>query len=261
MNVFTLKKISAGYPDKQVLHGVDLNICCGDFVSIIGPNGAGKSTLLKTLAGSLSPESGSIFFLERNLQAYSRRELAAERSVVEQFSSPALSFTVFDYIMLGRFPHQKFWDVQRKEDFEVVENALKVTDSEHLRERFITELSGGELQLVQIARAFSQNSSVIILDEPVSHLDINHSVQIMDLLYSLNSTGSTIVTVLHDINLASEYSSRMIGVMDGCLFFDGDPEDVVNVDTVSSLFGIRCAVEKSPLSGKPVVYPCPGHLR
>ncbi|MFC1670393.1 ABC transporter ATP-binding protein, partial [Spirochaetota bacterium] len=190
---------------------------------------------------------------------YERMEVARHMSMVPQFFESIVSFTVGDFILTGRFPYKNFWDVNSAEDLAAVEEALKITDTEHLRDRTITELSGGELQLVAIARALVQNREVILLDEPLSSLDLSHSVQIMDILHRLNSEGSTILIVLHDINIASDYCSRIIALKEGNIFCDGNPEESIKEEIMNGLYNTNCSVKLNPVTGKPYVFPHPGY--
>jgi iron complex transport system ATP-binding protein len=261
MSVFELKSMTAGYGGEPVLKSLDLAVGEGEFVSIIGPNGAGKSTLLKTMAGDITPSGGAVYFRGRPLRGYRPRELARHFSIVHQAIETLAPFTAREFVRLGRFPHQGALAVESVEDREIVAWAADTTGVSGLMERRLTELSGGELQLVRIAHALAQNSGVILLDEPVSHLDIQHTVMIMDILWKLNRQGATVAVVLHDINIASDYSSRIIGMKQGGLFFSGEPGDVLRYDLVEALFGTSCIVLKNPTTGRPFVYPGPGYVK
>jgi iron complex transport system ATP-binding protein len=161
---------------------------------------------------------------------------------------------------MGRFPHQAAFVVETGEDRGIIEWAAETTGVTHLLSRNITELSGGELQLVRIAHALAQNRGVILLDEPISHLDIQHAVMIMDILWKLNRGGATVVVVLHDINMASDYSGRIVGIKDGGIFMSGPPDEVLRYDLLESLFGTPCIVMRNPTTGRPFVYPVPGFV-
>ena len=258
--VFELINLHAGYDADEVLHNINLTVREGDFISIIGPNGAGKSTMLKTMAGLIKPSSGDILFKTRPMSRYSRRDLALNFSVVRQFQENLLPFTVIDFIKLGRFPHQKRWQVETDIDRKIISDAIEMTVISHLLNRQITELSGGEQQLVFITQALVQNSNTIILDEPVSHLDINHTTMIMDILHRLNLQGTTVITVLHDMNLASDYCSRICALKKGGIFFDGAPDEVLKYNLIEELFETPCVVLDNPITHKPFVYPVPEYI-
>jgi len=258
--VFELKDLYAGYDELKVLHGINLTIRKGDFIAIIGPNGAGKSTILKAMAGLIKPFSGEILFKSLPMAGYSRRDLALNFSVVRQFQENILPFTVIEFIKLGRFPHQKLLQMETDIDRKTVSDSIKMTGISHLLKRQITELSGGEQQLVFITQALVQNSDTIILDEPVSHLDINHTTMIMDILHRLNLQGTTVITVLHDMNIASDYCSRICALKDGEIFFNGSPEEVLKYNLIEELFETPCVVLENPITKKPFVYPVPEYI-
>ncbi|HPQ52603.1 MAG TPA: ABC transporter ATP-binding protein [Spirochaetota bacterium] len=261
MNVFTADSLCAGYRNKEVLHDIDLAVDEGEFVAIIGPNGAGKSTLLRLLSGYIAPSKGNIHFMGRPVAAYTRREFSRELSVVPQFVNADLSFTVREFGELGLFPHRKILDIGVSPEGETVDAALDAADISHLRDRRMTEISGGERQLAYIARALVQSSRVMLLDEPVSHLDISHAIRIMDVLHAQNRQGTTVITVLHDVNLAAEYCSRIIALKDGRVFGEGEPRDVLTYENVEGLFDTVCIVTENPVSKRPLVYPVPGFIR
>lgn len=260
MSIFELTSLSAGYGGAPVLKGLSMSIGEGEFISMIGPNGAGKSTILKILTGDLVPTGGTVSFRGRPLRDYRPRDLARHFSIVHQARETVLPFTVHDFIRMGRFPHQGAFVVESEQDGEVIQWAAETTGVCDLLPRRLTELSGGELQLVRVAHALAQNSRVILLDEPVSHLDIQHAVMIMDILWKLNHEGATVIAVLHDINIASDYSSRIIGVKSGEIFFNGGPGEVLRYDLVEALFNTNCIVMKNPTTGRPFVYPVPGYV-
>lgn len=258
--IFELKNLYAGYNENPVLHNISFSVKRGDFIAIIGPNGAGKSTMLKTMSGLIKPDSGKILFKNKAMSRYSRRNLAVNFSVVRQFQENLLPFTVIDFIKLGRFPHQKLWQMETEKDKETISSAIEMTGITPLLKRQITELSGGEQQLVFITQALVQNSDIIILDEPVSHLDINHTTMIMDILYRLNLQGTTIITVLHNMNIASDYCSRICSIKKGEIFFDGEPEEVLKYNLIEELFETPCVVLENPITKKPFVYPVPEYV-
>ncbi len=261
MSLFTLQDITAGYGRTRVLTGIDLTLGRGEFTGIIGPNGAGKSTLLKILARIIRPQSGTVLLNDAPLGEYSSRAFAREVSVVQQFMENLLPFTVYEFIRMGRFPHQRLLETESGHDRDVVESSFTATGIPHLRDRLLTELSGGERQLVFIARALAQECAVIILDEPVSHLDIHHALRIMDILHNLNGKGTTIITVLHDINMASDYCSRIIALKDGKIFSDGPPAEIVTYGMIESLFDTVCVVFENPMTKNPYTFPVPGYIR
>jgi len=261
MGLISLRSVTAGYAKKSVLRDVSLDINRGDFLGIIGPNGAGKSTLLRVLSGYLRPFSGKVLFRDAERSAAGKKCLAREISVVSQSMEGVPPFPVRDYVALGRFPHQRALSLPSGEDVRIVSAAIEAVGITHLASRPLGALSGGERQLAHIARALAQSGSVMLLDEPISHLDISHAIRVMDTLHSMRQRGITVVAVLHDINMASEYCSRLVAVREGSVFFDGAPEEVMTYTNVESLFGTVCVVTQNPSSRKPLTYPVPGYVR
>jgi iron complex transport system ATP-binding protein len=261
VSLYELNEVVAGYGGAPVLKGIGVALKRGEFIGIIGPNGAGKSTLLKVLTRAIKPESGSVRLKGAVLDEYSSASFAREVSVVHQFMENLLPFPVLEFIRMGRFPHQKLLAAESAHDREIVEYSIEATGITHLRDRTLTELSGGERQMVFIARALAQECGIIILDEPVSHLDIRHAVQIMDLLHGLNRAGTAIITVLHDINIASDYCSRIVALKDGRVFSDGPPSAIVTYGLIESLFDTVCVVFENPMTKKPYTFPVPEYVR
>ncbi len=260
MNILNVRSLEAGYGKIPVLREISTSINSVDFIGIIGPNGAGKSTLIKALAALLPSEKGTIEFLGTSLFDYPKPELARRMSVVPQFLENILPFSVRNFVETGRFPYKNFWEGETKEDKKIIEDALKTTGTIHLTDRLLTTLSGGELQLVSIARALAQNNEILLLDEPISSLDLRHTVRIMDLLYGLNKAGSTIISVLHDINTAADYCSKIIALKNGRILFEGTPEECITAEIISALFDSNCSVDKNPVTERPYVYPHPEYL-
>lgn len=259
MKLFECSNIKAGYNNIPVLNIPHFTINTGDFIGIIGPNGAGKSTLLKLFARILHPLTGTITYKNSNLTALPHTEYAAKVSAVIDIER-VLPYTVASFVALGRFPHASLTGLTES-DYKAIDAAITQCNIQLIKDKKLTELSSGELQRVNIARALAQSTECVLLDEPVSHLDIHHSYAIMDILRKLNENGSTIIAILHDINIASEYCSRIIGLKDGNIFFDGKPEECITYQNIEALFDCVCLVYTNPISGKPYVYPVPAHVK
>ncbi len=259
MTLFECKNITAGYRKIPVLDIPYCTINTGDFIGIIGPNGAGKSTLLKLLARILAPLSGTIAYKQNDIASIPYAVYAAQVSSVIDIER-VLPYTVFSFVALGRFPHASVARLNAR-DYDAIEQAMHYCNIAHIQHKKLTELSSGELQRVNIARALAQSTECILLDEPVSHLDIHHAYTIMDILKKLNESGSTIIAILHDINIASEYCSRIIGIKNGTIFFDGNPQECITYQNIEALFDCVCLVYTNPISGRPYVYPVPEHVK
>jgi iron complex transport system ATP-binding protein len=254
--ILDIRNMSAGYGGCPVLENITLEIKAGDFIAIMGPNGAGKSTLLKVMCGLLKPSRGELALRGGLLSRMGAMEIARRLSVVHQFAGTVMPYTVRDFAALGMFPRRDGAGGRRETD-----EALDMCDISGLADRSLAELSGGERQLAFIARALVQNRDLILLDEPVSHLDVNHVTRIMDILHRLNREGGTVITVLHDLNLAADYCGRIIALKDHGVFFDGAPSEVMRYDLIETLFGVVCVVRDNPISGRPFAYVVPEHLR
>jgi len=259
--LYELRNCRAGYGERTVLEDISLDMRRNEFIGIIGPNGAGKSTLMKVLTGNLPPSAGGVLFQGKALERYTNRWLSRRMAVVHQSLENLLPIPVYDFVMLGRFPFQGFLKGESAEDRENVERSIEETDIGPLRERAVDELSGGEKRLVFIARALAQNRELILLDEPTAHLDIQHTMKIMDVLHNLHSGGTTVITILHDINTAANFCTRIVALKDGRLFADGTPEEVIGYETMERLFGTLCVVLENPQTGKPYTIPVPEHVR
>lgn len=251
---FVCSGVSAAYDGAQVLRNVDLSIASGEMLGVIGPNGSGKSTLLRVLSGALPPVCGGAMVAGRDILRLRARERAKLVGVVGQETALTFAFPVWDLVAMGRHAHLAPLSGLTAHDRDVVRWALERTDCLHLRQRLITELSGGELQRVIIARALAQEPRALLLDEPTSQLDLNHQLEIGCLLRDLNrERGMTIVWVSHELNLAAEFCERIVMVADGGVIADGPPEHVITEELLRRLYGVAVPVIPNPRSGRPHV--------
>ncbi|MGI6038211.1 MAG: heme ABC transporter ATP-binding protein [Limnochordia bacterium] len=244
--------------EKQVLQGIDLTVEAGDFLGIIGPNGCGKTTLLKIIAKALRPQGGIIRLMDRPLAQLSQREIAQRLGVVPQRWQTGFAYTVKEVVGMGRFAHKKLLRPTSTRDRQVIDRAMELTQVAHLARRPITQLSGGELQRVLIAQALAQNPQVLLLDEATSNLDINHQMEIMELIKELNdSDGLTVIAVMHDLNMAAQYCQRLVLLQQGQIFAQGTPEEVLTPDNIRQVYGTNVRIRKDPLSGRPFIMAYP----
>lgn len=249
-----LQSLRVAYDGHEVLHGLDLQVASGEMVGLLGPNGSGKSTLLRVLAGLLAPASGQIHLSDRPLRQLSSRERARRVALVPQSVLIPFAFPVSDVVAMGRHPHLGLLGAPTPRDFEIIHQALQETDCAHLQDRLVTELSGGELQRVIIARALAQQATLLLLDEPTAHLDINHQLEIARLLGRLNrEQGLTVLWVSHDLNLAAEFCQRLVMLHDGRVTADGTPGQVLTPETVERVYGVKLPIHPNPQSGRPQV--------
>lgn len=253
-NILTVNSLSGGYGKETIINNLSVEIIKGDFLGIIGPNGSGKSTLLKLMSQVLTPYKGTVEFQNQKIQHIPLKALRRKMAFVPQDTLFNFSFSVWEIVLMGRIPHLSRMQTETKNDFSIAEGALSLTDSRHLKNKYIDELSAGERQRVIISRALTQEPVLLFLDEPTSHLDIGHQIQIMDLLKKLNRESNlTIIMVLHDLNLASEYCNRIILLKEGTIFKEGPPRDVLTYQNIETVYNTIVVVIKNPVSGKPYV--------
>jgi iron complex transport system ATP-binding protein len=242
------------YEKKPVLCGINIMIEKGEMVGIIGPNGSGKTTLLKCLSRVLDIVKGRITIDGQEIQELSREELARRVAVVPQMTSIAFGFTVREMVLMGRTPHLGRLGLETKDDLELAETNIKLTGLEHLGDRMVTDISGGELQRAVIARALTQQPEYLLLDEPTSHLDIYNQLEILDLIRDLNAQNrTTIIAVFHDINLAARYCERLIMMKEGRIAIDGPTVDVLKSENIRNIFSVETDVRVNPIIQKPTV--------
>lgn len=226
----------------SIISGISLSVEAGDRLAIIGPNGAGKSTLLRCLYRGLKPQRGNIRLDGMDLWSIGPRQVAQRIAVVPQETPSDFPFSVRDVVLMGRIPHRKGMARWSDRDHEVTTEALARLQLEPLALRQFISLSGGEKQRVLIARALAQEPDLIILDEPTNHLDIRHQLEILELLKGL---GRTIITTLHDINLAADFATHVAVLDCGRLTGHGEPTDVLTVEHISSAFRVGASLHQT----------------
>jgi iron complex transport system ATP-binding protein len=246
MSSLALRNIVCGYaPQKPIIKDISLTVEEGQFVGIVGPNGSGKTTLLRAITGLLPVDHGTIHIGSHLLGSLEKKELAKKVAFVPQLMEPVDGFTVAELIMLGRTPYFERFSFEHPDDRDAVEWAIEELQIDGLRDRPTTELSGGEFQRVAIARALAQEPKLLLLDEPISHLDIRYQVKICKLLRKLRSHRSIIAT-FHDLNIASRFCSRLILLKNGELIAEGPPAEVVTPANIWKAYRLKVTVRKNP---------------
>jgi iron complex transport system ATP-binding protein len=246
--------LHASYGGTEVLRHVDLSLQPGEMVGLLGPNGSGKSTLLRVLSGLLAPTGGTVTLAGLDLHQHTARHRARLIGLVPQYAHIPFAFSVTDVVAMGRNPYLGLMQSPRAEDQAAITAALERTDCTHLRDRLVTELSGGELQRVIIARALAQEPRVLLLDEPTAHLDLNHQLDIANMLRHLNrEQGLTVLWVSHDLNLAAEFCERLVMLQNGRVVADGKPDEVITPKWLADIYGLKLPVANNPASGRPQV--------
>jgi iron complex transport system ATP-binding protein len=242
--------ICCGYGQTDVLKDVSFSVEKGECIGIIGPNGSGKSTLLKAMSKILKPTSGSVVLLGKGLDQYSSKELARNMAVVPQDAGVEFDFSCLDIVTMGRSPHMKRFEIEGKKDMDIVRQSMELTNTWGLRDRPYSQVSGGERQRLTIARALAQQPSVLLLDEPVSHLDIEHQIEVLDLVERLKKEkGIMVVMILHDLNLAARYCDRLILLSGNSILAGGRPDEVLTEANIACAFHARVLIRKHPLTG------------
>jgi len=242
--------------DYDILKNINVSFDTGKFIGIIGPNGSGKTTLLRHVSAWLKPAKKTVLINGRDVLSYSEKELAHEMALVAQSTKIEFEFTAMDVVLMGRNPYISRFQNESSEDLQIVQRAMEATNTWHLKERTASSLSGGELQRVMVARALAQDTDILLMDEPISHLDIQHQIQILDLIKKLQLTKNlAVVAVLHDLNMAAQYCDELVLLCNGEVYCSGPVEEVLTSDNISRVYGIDVYVMKNPLNGYPLVIP------
>ncbi|MFJ9322067.1 ABC transporter ATP-binding protein [Streptomyces globisporus] len=256
----TAEGLTLGYGDRTVVDSLDLDIPPGRITVIVGANACGKSTLLRSMSRLLAPREGRVVLDGKEVHRLPAKELARTLGLLPQSPIAPEGITVSDLVGRGRHPHQGIFSRWNEQDDAAVAAALEATHTEPLAERAVDELSGGQRQRVWIAMALAQQTDLLLLDEPTTFLDASHQIEVLDLLTDLNrSRGTTIVMVLHDLNLAARYADHLIALADGGLHASGTPSEVLTEETVRAVFDLDSRIIEDPVSGRPLMLPIGRH--
>ena len=250
MNIQT-NDIQVAFGSKAILHDISLDIRDKEFVGIIGPNGSGKSTFLKCLYRVLQPNGGKIFFDGTKLSDLSHRDTALKMAVVAQHSTVNFDFSVLEMVLMGRSPYKGLLDRDQIDDYEIARHALAQVGLSDFESRNFNTLSGGEQQRVILARALAQRTECLVLDEPTNHLDIKYQLELMTIVKRLDAT---VVSAIHDLNLAAIYCDRIIALKDGHIVCSGTPQDVLSSDTIRHIYGVSAMVQTLPDGRLNIIY-------
>lgn len=255
-NIIEIKNLSFSYNNSLILQNINLQIKEGEFISIIGPNGAGKTTLLNILCGLKKYNYGEIIIKNKPLSKINKEELAKLIAYLPQFNENLEYLKVFQIILLGRLPYfrKKFFETSL--DIEIAKKAMEICNITHLANRYFHQLSGGEKQMVLIAKLIAQKTPIMILDEPITFLDINHVIKIMNLIKKINQAeGVSVILSLHDLNLAAMYSDRLVLLAKGNILSIGTPSEVLIYEKIKKAFETEFYIDKNDLTGEPLVIP------
>ena len=239
-----VKQLSVILGDRQILHDINVSVPVGKITTLIGPNGCGKSTLLRSMIGYIHSPRECVTILGKPLQSYSQSELARQMAFLPQVPNMPKDMTVEELVYCGRYPYQTWWKNTAKEDREIVDYALGITKTDHLRYQLIPSLSGGERQRVWIAMALAQEPKLLVLDEPTTYLDINHQLEIMELLKRLNEEqGLTVLMVLHELTQAVQYSHYMAVIKNGHLVTSGETKSIISDHLFQQVFSVDVQID------------------
>ena len=259
-HTLTVESLTLGYGDRTVVDGLDLVVPPGRITAIVGANACGKSTLLRSMSRLLAPRAGTVLLDGKAVHRMPAKQLARTLGLLPQSPIAPEGITVADLVGRGRHPHQGILSRWNAHDDEAVATALDATDTAALADRAVDELSGGQRQRVWIAMALAQETDLLLLDEPTTFLDVSHQVEVLDLLVDLNRTrGTTVVMVLHDLNLAARYADHLVALAGGTVHASGAPVDVLTEDTVRAVFGLDSRIITDPTSGTPLMLPLGRH--
>lgn len=248
--------LSVGYDDRVVIEGLDVEIPDAAVTTIIGPNGCGKSTLLRAMSRLLHPREGVVLLDGSDINHTKPKEVARKLGILPQNPVAPEGLTVADLVGRGRFPHQKWYQQASPDDEAAVASALEMTGTMDLADRHIDALSGGQRQRVWIAMTLAQGTDLLLLDEPTTYLDLAHSVEVLDLVYSLRTEhDKTVVMVLHDLNLAARYSDSLFVMTAGKIVAQGTPNEVITEELLDDAFGLNARVITDPVYGDPLIIP------
>ncbi len=249
--VIRVEDLWCGYPGRPVLEAVNLEVARGEFIGVLGPNGSGKTTLVTALSGLLPIQKGHIEVLGSPLEDLKIVERARRIAVVGQNSEVRFPFSCEEVVRMGRYPHRKRWEMETERDAARVEWALSITDAAVLRERLVTAVSGGERQRVMVARALAQETPILLLDEATSAMDVHRKLEIFRILEELSASEQlTVLTVLHDVNLAALFCRRLVFLKDGKVVARGTPEEVLTKEILEEVYRTKVSIHEVEAAGR-----------
>ena len=255
-DIIRIKQLSAGYNGKEVLHAVDLNISQGDYVSIIGPNGAGKSTLIKCINRILQFKEGIIELFGRSLTQYAQKDLGKLIGYVPQTQEQSFSYTVHDFVMMGRYPYLNPFVRTTADDEKVVNEVLHTIELTDFAQRKVNRLSGGERQKVYLAASLAQQPKILLLDEPTAHLDPKYHMEIQKIISDISKQyGITVLHVTHDLNHIVAWSKKILAIKDGRIHSYGTPQEIITKDNLKDIFETEFLFMSHPETQETIIVP------
>ena len=248
--------LTLAYGKKTIAESLNVTIPDGHFTAIIGPNGCGKSTLLRTLSRLMTPVHGHVYLDGEEIQRYASKEVARRIGLLAQNATTPGDISVQELVARGRYPHQPLFTRWRQEDEDAVQRAMQATGIVNLASQSVDTLSGGQRQRAWIAMVLAQDTSIMLLDEPTTWLDISHQIDLLELLSELNrERGYTLAAVLHDLNQACRYATHLIALREGKIVAEGAPKEIVTPALIEAIYGLRCVIIDDPVANTPLVVP------
>lgn len=255
---FRLEQVSYWIGQFPILQDISGTIAAGQWVGILGPNGAGKSTLLRILAGVLTPSSGRVVLEDRPLQSWPVLDRAQRLAFVPQRIDLTFPFQVREVVAMGRTPYLRRWQNEGQADEDIVNAVMAQTETSHLADRDVTALSGGELQRVTLARALAQQPKILLLDEPTASLDLRHQSEVIEILEGLVSHGVTVLTAVHDLNLAASVCATLILLRNGQVYAIGTPQEVLTAETIRAVYEVDVVLQHNTATATLQIVPVRG---
>lgn len=240
-----VKNLSYNIGKREILKDISFNVESGEIVGIIGPNGAGKTTLLKSINGIVEITEGEVLYNKKNIRDYERKELAKNISFMNQNTNIAFDFSCLDIVTLGRYPYLKKFQEYRSEDRKKAEEYMRKTNTLNFKDRMIGELSGGERQRVLFAKTLTQESDLILLDEPTASLDMKYENELFSIVSNLKKEEKSVIAIIHNLRVAIKYCTRLILICDGKIVGDGTPEEIIIEENLKNIYGIEARVYKN----------------
>jgi iron complex transport system ATP-binding protein len=253
-NFLKIEHLKSGYEGSFIIDTISYEISKGSFTGIIGPNGSGKTTLFKTITGELPLLGGNIILNNNYISSMGAKQIAQKIAIVTQ-NTDTVDIPVEDYVLMGRYPYKgNFQLFETADDFKLAHKFMKLTGVYRFKDKLMNQLSGGEQQLVAIAKALTQEPELLLLDEPTSHLDISHQMQILNLIQKLNEEYNlTVLMIIHDLNLAAEYCDYLVMMDQGKIFVKGTPEEVLTYSNIEEVYKAVVLTQKNRITGKPSI--------
>ena len=254
--VINLQNVSFKYGNVNIIREITAHFNPGELVSLVGPNGAGKTTLLKLISGTLKPSSGKIYIYDQLSHNLTNKKRAIWISMVPQNPKLPNELSIPDFVMLGRNPHLGLLQWESKEDFNIARKSMSLTEIDYLSGRKLGEISGGEKQRAMLALGITQQSPIMLLDEPTSNLDISHQRKVMKIIRRIHEEksgfGATVLAI-HDLNIAAQFSDRILLFSNGSIAADGTPKEVLTKNNIESIYGLEVTIITHPEHGTPVI--------